>query len=81
MRMGLGFNMGMAGVQPGYPSPIARPQMSQGNHGLPNKSDYYNPEGNGEEKGEEDKAENKEGDSSNKDKADNEQEATIDPVQ
>ena len=27
MRMGLGFNMSMAGVQPGYPSPIARPQV------------------------------------------------------
>ncbi len=27
-RMGLGFNMGMAGVQPGYPSPIARPQVN-----------------------------------------------------
>jgi len=84
MRMGLGFNMSMAGVQPGYPSPIARPQMSQGgagNHGLPNKMDYYNPEGNGEEKGEQDKTENKEGDNSNKDKAEKEQEAAVDPVQ
>ena len=27
LRMGLGFNMGMTGVQPGFPSPIARPQV------------------------------------------------------
>ena len=37
--------------------------------------------GNGEEKGEQDKTENKEGDNSNKDKAEKEQEAAVDPVQ
>jgi hypothetical protein len=83
MRMGLGYNMGMAGVQPGYPSPIARPQMSQGtgNHGLPGKSDYYNQEGVGEEKGDKDKAENKEGESASNDKGEAEQEAAVDPGQ
>jgi len=83
LRMGLGFNMGMAGVQPGYPSPIARPQLGQGtgNQGLHGKSDYYTQEV-GEEKGEQDKAaDGKEVDAPAGDKVDADVDSVVDPVQ
>jgi len=57
----LGYGMGIPGVQPGYPSPIARPQVNHGNpgnqggHGMPGKVDYYTQDGGGgEDKAEKD---------------------------
>jgi len=48
----LGYNIGIPGVTPGYPSPIARPPMNQGNGnpGHPTKVDYYMPEVGGDGK-------------------------------
>jgi len=81
----LAYNMGIPGVQPGYPSPIARPQMNHnsGNHGIPNKGDYYAPEG-GDEKPDNDVEKNvevgKEQESSAAEKDPGEQEP-VDPAQ